>query len=128
MPQVLVVDDDVATRDSVAEALELAGFAVEVASGGDEALRVLSQESHEKPAAVVVDFVMPEMSGVELIRRLRALPGLQDVDAVLATAWVKLPDDLDPSIFVLRKPFGMETLLDALERCSLRAAGSPSSP
>jgi CheY-like chemotaxis protein len=117
MPPVLIVDDDPATRESLAEALELSGFAVTVARDGDEALELASRE---RPAAIVVDFVMPRMSGVEVINRLHAMPGLQDLCAILATAWCSVPEDLDSSSFVLRKPFSIELIVELLARCGVR--------
>ena len=121
MAPVLIVDDDAATRDSLAEALELAGFSVEVASRGEEALRAAVRHP---PLAAVVDFRMPGMSGVEVIRRLRALPGLEDLCAILATAWPEPPDGLDPPALLIEKPFSMERLLVLLERCGVVAAPS----
>jgi DNA-binding response OmpR family regulator len=122
MAPVLIVDDDDATRDSLAEALELAGFAVKVASRGEDALRAALGE---RPAAAVVDFRMPGMSGVEVIRRLRAIPGLEDLCAILATAWPEPPDGLDARALVLEKPFSVERLLALLRRCGV-VAGPPS--
>ena len=67
--RVLLVDDEPALLEIMAETLREAGFAVETAGDGEEALRRI--EVHE-PDVVVADVHMPRMSGHELCRRVRA--------------------------------------------------------
>ena len=68
-PTVLVADDDAAVRQLVALALELDGFTVVTAADGREAFE---RACRHRPAAVVLDAVMPHLSGMEVSRRLRA--------------------------------------------------------
>jgi DNA-binding response OmpR family regulator len=65
---VLLVDDDAAIRRSVAEGLELEGFEVVPASGGRAALAAVEAVD---PAVVVLDLAMPDLDGIEVLRRLR---------------------------------------------------------
>src|SRR5882757_1072927 len=67
---VLMVDDDPDVRTSVARGLRHSGFDVRVAANGKEALRLLSNESHD---ALVLDVQMPELDGVAVVTALRAL-------------------------------------------------------
>ncbi|OBA92338.1 DNA-binding response regulator [Mycolicibacterium fortuitum] len=67
---VLMVDDDPDVRTSVARGLRHSGFDVRVAASGKEALRLLSNESHD---ALVLDVQMPELDGVAVVTALRAL-------------------------------------------------------
>ena len=67
---VLMVDDDPDVRASVARGLRHSGFDVRVAANGKEALRLLSNESHD---ALVLDVQMPELDGVAVVTALRAL-------------------------------------------------------
>ena len=67
-PVVLLVDDDDAVRRSVADGLELEGFDVVPASGGRAALAALESIV---PAVVVLDLAMPDLDGLEVLRRLR---------------------------------------------------------
>ncbi len=67
-PLVLVVDDDEAIRTALERALRLEGFAVEVAEGGRRALELVEQH---RPGVIVLDVVMPDMSGVAVTSRLR---------------------------------------------------------
>ena len=65
-----MVDDDPDVRTSVARGLRHSGFDVRVAATGKEALRLLSNESHD---ALVLDVQMPELDGVAVVTALRAL-------------------------------------------------------
>jgi len=76
--RILVVDDDPAVSGSLDRALRLEGYEVETASDGTEALRSLAVAS---PDAVVLDLQLPDVDGLEVCRRLRAVgddtPGLR---------------------------------------------------
>jgi DNA-binding response OmpR family regulator len=68
-PTVLLVDDDAAIRRTVAAGLELEGFEVVAASGGRPALAALESV---RPAVVLLDLAMPDLDGLEVLRRMRA--------------------------------------------------------
>ena len=68
-PVVLLVDDDAAIRRAVAEGLELEGFRVVPASGGRPALVAVDSVD---PAVILLDLTMPDLDGLEVLRRLRA--------------------------------------------------------
>ncbi|MGH9025304.1 MAG: response regulator [Acidimicrobiia bacterium] len=67
-PTILVVDDEQSYRDALAIALEREGFRVEVAADGQEAIARFD-DSH--PALVLLDVMLPEMSGLDVCRELR---------------------------------------------------------
>lgn len=67
-PRILVVDDDPAIRRYVKAGLERAGYLVSVAADGVEAIEKAEAEA---PALVILDMRMPQVDGVEVIRRLR---------------------------------------------------------
>ena len=68
-PVVLLVDDDAAIRRTVTSGLELEGFSVVGASGGRAALAAVETVA---PAVVLLDMTMPDLDGLEVLRRLRA--------------------------------------------------------
>ena len=66
--RILVVDDDRSVRDALRRALTLAGYEVQMAEGGQQAL---TQVANGVPDAVVLDVGMPDIDGLEVCRRLR---------------------------------------------------------
>jgi DNA-binding response OmpR family regulator len=104
---VLLVDDDAAIRRSVAEGLQLEGFDVVPASGGRAALAAIDSI---EPAVVVLDLAMPDLDGLEVLRRLR--DGGQDVPVCILSA----RDEVDDRVRGLEagaddyvvKPFALE--------------------
>lgn len=80
---VLVVDDSATMRMSLKAALELYEFQVESAADGDEAWAQLS--SGFKPDLILTDIHMPRMNGLDLIRRVRAVPALRFVPILVLT-------------------------------------------
>jgi CheY-like chemotaxis protein len=71
---ILVVDDNPAMADTLADILELKGFSVHAAASGAEALEILRKQAVE---ILLTDVKMPEMNGLELYRETRqAYPGL----------------------------------------------------
>jgi DNA-binding response OmpR family regulator len=77
---ILVVDDETTLRETLAEALEGEGFRVVTAADGREAL---AQFRAERPDLILLDLMLPELSGVEVCRIIRAESG---VPIVMLTA------------------------------------------
>ena len=68
-PVVLLVDDDAAIRHTVTVGLELEGFDIVCASGGRAALEAVAAV---RPAVMLLDLTMPDLDGLDVLRRLRA--------------------------------------------------------
>ncbi len=83
MTKVLVVDDSMTIRSQVSRALGGAGFAVLEAADGVEALASL--EAHPDVKLVVCDINMPNMTGLELVERLRLEPARAGLAVVMLT-------------------------------------------
>lgn len=80
---ILVVDDEDAIREMLALVLEQARFSVDLAGDVQEALRLL----HEKlPDLILLDWMLPGMSGVEWARRLKKDENFSDIPIILLTA------------------------------------------
>ncbi len=112
-PRILVVDDNEALRENLAETLELEGYGVAVAADGPGALAQLDLEP--PPRVVVLDLVMPGMDGRELLERIRANPRLEGVRVLLTSGLTgtKARSGARADAF-LPKPFGVGELLAAL--------------
>ncbi|MDJ0391325.1 response regulator [Roseomonas sp. E05] len=79
---VLVVDDDVATRDLLARFLRREGFAVRTAADGRTGLAMARQL---RPAAILLDVMMPRLDGWAVLSALKADPGLAETPVVMVT-------------------------------------------
>ncbi len=113
--RVLVVDDDEALRENLAECLQAEGHEVTQAFDGADALELLALQG--RPDVVVLDLLMPRLDGRALAAAVRASPELREARLVLMTgaaAWeVRDAVEFDA---VLEKPFGLDVLLAELEK------------
>lgn len=115
--RLLIVDDDADMRLSLKLALEMAGYAIEVAADGREALAIQKQ----RPADVLItDIFMPESDGFEVIDAVRR--GFPQTRIVVVSGGARLAKReylLDAALMdvdaVLPKPFDVETLLRTLD-------------
>ena len=110
--RVLVVDDEPAIRALVAKIVERAGFSVDVAADGQEAVDKIG---HADYAVIVLDLMMPAMSGYEFVEFLQKRGGKRpSVIVITAAAEASLTRQLDPSIVhsIVRKPFDINVLAD----------------
>jgi CheY-like chemotaxis protein len=112
IPRVVLVDDDADCRDCVRALLEEAGYAVITADNGFEALAVLRREA--RVTAVVLDLMMPVMSGWELLEELRADPDLSRIPILVTSAAHDVSHAVVGATCVLPKPIDCDALLDAL--------------
>ena len=116
----LVVDDDVHLRSFLAELLEEEGFDVTTASNGFSGLR-LAEEQH--PRVLLLDLVLPELSGTDVLRELRMSPTTRDMAVVVVTAQPQLLSDIERADAdgVVSKPFDVPDLLAIVHRAVQQA-------
>jgi CheY-like chemotaxis protein len=108
---VLVVDDDPDIRDTLREVLEAEGVAVVCAANGSAALDLL--HLGVRPALVVLDLMMPAMSGWELLSAMRAERALADIPVAVISAAGGRAAPKGATHF-LRKPVALDALLDLI--------------
>jgi len=123
--RILVVDDNDALRENLVEALELEGYTVEAVASGAAALVVLA--SDPLPGVVLIDMLMPGMSGQELVTSIRRDPRLAHLKVALVTGLTPARDAV-PVDAVLGKPFGVADLLRVVERLLAAGAAAPATP
>lgn len=91
-PDVLIVDDDRATREVLRRALVKEGWMVREAANGAEGLDQLTKA---KPAVMLLDLIMPEMDGFEVMREMRQNPVWRDIHVVIVTSKDLSRDELE---------------------------------
>jgi CheY-like chemotaxis protein len=123
-PTILVVEDDARDRAQLVNALANAGYAVETASTGQEAL---ARWRSRKFAAATIDLLLPDMTGVELLQALgREGAGTVGTPLIIVTV---IPDARVVAGFgvheVLVKPLDQEHLIASLVRAGVASTGVP---
>jgi CheY-like chemotaxis protein len=112
-PVILAADDDDDILELVCLTLEQAGYKMLRASDGEEALQLALSE---RPDACVLDVVMPELTGIEIIEALRDRPETAEIPILLLTATVNaraLPPGIEKDgRGYMRKPFSPAELQD----------------
>jgi two-component system, LuxR family, response regulator FixJ len=109
---ILVIDDDVAVRDSLKFMLELEGFRVRLYAGGEELMKERDIPDH---VCLVVDQVMPGMSGLETIDAIRRRGGYHPAVLVISNPNLKVRHGAAArGVPVVEKPFLDHTLIDAI--------------
>jgi CheY-like chemotaxis protein len=118
-PGILVVARDAAEREALAGALRRRGYPVRTAHDGLEALARLREV---RPALVVLDMILPRMSGWEFMAAL-AREGCPTPVIILSAARGAMPRQVAlGSAVVLEKPFVLDALLPLVERYCRRPA------
>ena len=128
--RILVVDDEPDIVALVVYHLAKAGFKISTASNGADALRLAQQD---RPALVVLDLMLPGMSGLEVLDRLRADESGQDIAVLLLTARREEPDRIkglsSGADDYLTKPFSPQELVlrvrNILRRMAQTQTGLP---
>ena len=82
-PSVLVVEDEPAQREVLAYNLEAEGFRVSMADNGEEALMLVAEEA---PDLIVLDWMLPNVSGIEVCRRLKSRAETKGVPIIMLSA------------------------------------------
>ncbi|MEZ5911318.1 MAG: phosphate regulon transcriptional regulator PhoB [Paracoccaceae bacterium] len=82
-PLVLVVEDESAQREVLRYNLEAEGFAVAIAEDGEEAMLKLRED---QPDLIVLDWMLPKVSGIEVCRQIKARPETRNVPVVMLSA------------------------------------------
>src|SRR5215471_8515613 len=110
---ILVVEDDFDVGLFLIEAItQETPYRAFLARDATQALNIATKV---KPSAVLVDYQLPDMNGIELYDRLHSTRGLEDTPAILASARVPTTAVEERHIPSLQKPFDLEELLQTIE-------------
>ena len=126
MRTVLVVDDNEDIRSLLDAVLGLSGYDVVLAEDGDQAMRLLV-DVHLAPDLAILDVEMPELSGWEVLRGIRANPETADLPVIVCSVRGSA-DDIDRGRALgcdgyMQKPFDIDDLLAEVGEVIDRSAG-----
>jgi DNA-binding response OmpR family regulator len=114
---VLIIEDEVDAADMFAEMMRVSGYRVLKTSSSTPAFTMMSTE---KPDVVILDIMMPDISGLDILRQMRKNPELAGIPVVVVSA-KSMPADIklgmEAGAFIyLTKPVGFVELKEAIER------------
>lgn len=123
---ILVVEDEAALATMLRYNLEKQGFRVEEAADGQEALTRIGEE---RPDLVLLDWMLPSLSGIEVCRQMRRRPETREVPVIMLTARAEDQDavralNLGADDYIT-KPFGIEALMARIRALLRRASSTP---
>ena len=121
---VLIIEDEEDAAELFAEMMRVSGFRVLKISNSAPALATLAAE---KPDVLILDIMMPEISGLDILRQMRRDPELANIPVVVVSA-KSMPADIKNGMEAgastyLTKPVGFTDLKEAVERALRNRAG-----
>ncbi len=122
-PSILVVEDEAALLTLLRYNLEKQGFQVEEATDGQEALLRIAEN---KPDLVLLDWMLPSLSGIEVCRQIRRRPATKDLPVIMVTARTEDADavralDTGADDYIA-KPFAVDALMARIRALLRRSA------
>jgi PAS domain S-box-containing protein len=125
-PLILIIEDEVDSRDLLQRLIQREGFRVKVATGGKEGIRMAMEET---PAAITLDLIMPEVDGWTVLTALKSTPALCDVPvlAVSITDQRELAFARGVADFIT-KPIDRQRLIQLLNTHVPREKDRPARP
>jgi CheY-like chemotaxis protein len=114
---VLIIEDEEDAAELFAEMMRVSGFRVVKTSSSAPALAIMTDE---KPDIVLLDIMMPEISGLDILRQMRRDPALVNIPVIVVSAQ-SMPTDIKYSMeagasMYLTKPVGFIDLKEAVDR------------
>jgi DNA-binding response OmpR family regulator len=115
--KIIIVEDEPDTAEMFAEMMRLSGHHVLKSYGGTPAIALIS---HELPDVVVLDVMMPDLSGLEVLRFIRRDPRLEQIPVIVVSA-KSLPSDIKDGLdaganIYLTKPVAFQDLNTAVRQ------------
>jgi DNA-binding response OmpR family regulator len=115
---ILVIDDDEDCRAMVRTILEDKGFEVTTGCDGVEAVEIM--EEMDQPALIILDIMMPNMNGYQVVERMKLNPKLQNIPIMMVTAKASDEDVIEgyktyAVDYYITKPFNTRQLLAGIK-------------
>jgi DNA-binding response OmpR family regulator len=128
MSKILIVEDDISLRDVYSARLQAEGYTIATASNGEEALAVAVKE---RPDLVLLDIMMPRISGFDVLDIIRTTPEIAHTRVIMMTA-LSSPEDrergekLGVDQYLVKSQVTLEDVVASIKR--ILSGGSDSKP
>jgi two-component system cell cycle response regulator len=114
---IVLADDEPFIRLAYKEGLERAGYIVEAAENGEEAL---AKVHAHKPDLVMLDLMMPKMNGFEVLKRIKSDPDLKHTEVVILSNLSQAEDEKEAAEggatdFLVKSDYSMEQVVDKVK-------------
>ncbi|OGZ67384.1 MAG: hypothetical protein A3C58_03790 [Candidatus Staskawiczbacteria bacterium RIFCSPHIGHO2_02_FULL_34_10] len=120
--KILIVEDDVAIVDIYKTILEKASFAVDVISSGQEVIKTLKDiksEGEVKPDLILLDLILPDMNGIEVLKELKGNSATKDIKVfILTNQEIELQDlgGIRPDKYIIKANITPTQLLEVIKK------------
>ncbi len=115
--KIIIIEDEPDTVEMFAEMMRLNGYNVLKSYGGTPAINLISEE---KPDAIVLDMMMPDLSGLDVLSQIRENPELAKIPVIVVSA-MSMPQDIQAGLDAgasayLTKPVTYQQLSQAVQK------------
>lgn len=130
MAQILVIEDEENIQKLIKANLVASGYQVLLATGGEEGLRLAEEK---KPELILLDLMMPGISGWDVLSKLKDMSGREEAPAIIVITAAVRPGDAEKARALgaagyLTKPFTAEELLRKVQKALKRKHSDAPSP
>ncbi len=114
--KIVIIEDEPEAAEIYAEMMRISGYEVFKFFSGSSAVALIADQ---KPSAVILDLMMPDVSGLDVLQYLKAEPNLSDIPVIIVSA-KSLPEDIDEGLnaganIYLTKPISFSELKKAID-------------
>ncbi|PIP17254.1 MAG: response regulator [Candidatus Portnoybacteria bacterium CG23_combo_of_CG06-09_8_20_14_all_37_13] len=119
MKKILIIEDDQFLRDLIERKLIRTGYQVLNTNDGAEGLKMINEE---KPALVLLDILLPSMSGWEILEKIKADPAINKIPVLILTNLGE-KEDLERGLkmgaddYIIKAHFTPNEIIDKIEKC-----------
>ncbi len=127
--KIVIIEDEPDTAEMYAEMMRISGYSVVKFFGG---LSAVEQLVDQDPSAVVLDLMMPDLSGLEVLNYIKSQPALAKIPVVIVSAKT-MPEDIETGLKAganayLTKPVSFSSFKQAIDNAIARAVQLGSEP
>lgn len=121
--KILLIEDDMATIDVYKTGLTQAGFKVEIAITGEEAINRINEAEknlNERPDLILLDIILPDIDGMDILRKIREMENIKDTKVLILTNYTskefeKKSSDLKAEKYILKSENPPSSLLQIIK-------------